>query len=197
MVSTISTADCCADSGRLRNAVSKRAPGLYVQTRRSVVSSRQSSDGSRCSSVTNSQPPACSLVAPCGRPHRRLQCNRYFNHTTLNVCNQAPVDPAAGLERTQDHVLFDRRASQQVIPDRGCQCAVKRRRASSTRVGFGLTFKYPVVAITNPGMQNAHWNAWLSTTACCTGCSVPSAAANPSTVVIAFVRTVCVSTEQE
>jgi hypothetical protein len=34
-----------------------------------------------------------------------------------------------------------------------------------------------------PDMQNAHWKPCSSTTACCTGCSVPSAAARPSIVV--------------
>ncbi len=47
-----------------------------------------------------------------------------------------------------------------------------------------------------PDMQNAHWKPCSSTTACCTGCSVPSAAARPSIVVTLRPRTVFVSTEQ-
>src|SRR6202043_3586993 len=69
--------------------------------------------------------------------------------------------------------------------------------ASSCRVGFPFVFRYPTVAITNPGMQNAHWNPCSSTTPCCTGCSVPSAAASPSIVTIFFPRTEWVSVEHE
>ena len=46
-------------------------------------------------------------------------------------------------------------------------------------------------------MQNAHWNPCSSTTACCTGCSVPSSACSPSTVCTPRPRTWCVSIEQE
>src|SRR5580658_8977031 len=69
--------------------------------------------------------------------------------------------------------------------------------ASSCRVGFPFVFRYPTVAITNPGMQNAHWTPCSSTTPCCTGCSVPSADASPSIVTIFFPRTECVSVEHE
>jgi hypothetical protein len=38
------------------------------------------------------------------------------------------------------------------------------------------------IAMTNPGVQKPHWVASVSIIACCTGCSVPSGAARPSTV---------------
>src|SRR5436190_9934414 len=69
--------------------------------------------------------------------------------------------------------------------------------ASSCRDGVGLVFRYPTVAITKPGMQNAHWKPCSATTPCCTGCSVPSAAASPSIDVIFLPRTECVSVEHE
>ena len=38
------------------------------------------------------------------------------------------------------------------------------------------------IAMTKPGVQKPHWVASVSTIACCTGWSAPSAAARPSTV---------------
>ena len=36
--------------------------------------------------------------------------------------------------------------------------------------------------MTKPGVQKPHCEAWVSTIACCTGCSVPSGPASDSTV---------------
>ena len=61
------------------------------------------------------------------------------------------------------------------LPDSASSiCGTRRRRRA---------FLYrPNSDITKPGVQNPHCEAWHSTIACCTGCSVPSAACRLSTV---------------
>src|SRR5262252_8639602 len=52
------------------------------------------------------------------------------------------------------------------------------------RLGFGFVLRKPTVAMMKPDMQKAHWKPCSSTTPCCTGCNLPSAAASPSIVTI-------------
>ena len=49
--------------------------------------------------------------------------------------------------------------------------------------GRGCRSRKAVTDTTKPGVQNPHCRPWHSWNACCTGLSVPSAAARPSTVV--------------
>src|SRR5207244_13089655 len=45
-------------------------------------------------------------------------------------------------------------------------------RRMSSGVGFGCLSRKALQATTNPGVQKPHWEASLSTKACCTGCNL-------------------------
>ena len=61
---------------------------------------------------------------------------------------------------------------------------------------FGYFSRTATVATTKPGVQKPHISPSASQKACCTGCSVPSALARPSTVRICLPWTSIASVEQ-
>ena len=67
---------------------------------------------------------------------------------------------------------------------------------TSRSVGWGFSSSRLVAAITMPGVQYPHCRPWFSMNACCIGCSVPSAAARPSIVVMSAPSAWTASTVQ-
>ena len=66
-----------------------------------------------------------------------------------------------------------------------------------SRVGAGFSASAAVIVVRKPGVQNPHCSAWHSAKARCTGESVPSGSAKPSTVVIDSPSMLTASSRQD